>query len=122
VVFEDWIPTFLDLIGAPDATPENIDGISLAATLLGKTQPPRPFLYREFGGYGAQQSVRVGDWKAVRQNLRKGKINTELYNLAEDVGEKHNVADSHPEIVARLEKIMAKEHVPSADFPIKVID
>ena len=37
--------------------------------LLGKEQAPRPFLYRESPGYGGQQCVRVGDWKAVRQNL-----------------------------------------------------
>ena len=28
--FEDWIPTLLELIGAKDAAPKNIDGISLA--------------------------------------------------------------------------------------------
>ena len=34
--FEDWMPTFLELIGAKDATPKGIDGISFAPTLLGK--------------------------------------------------------------------------------------
>ena len=120
--FEDWMPTFLDLIGAKNAAPDDIDGISIAPTLLGKSQPERPFLYREFTGYGGQQSIRVGDWKAVRQNLRKGKIKTELYNIAEDVGEKHDVAAQHPEIVARLERLMEQQHVPSEVFPLKVLD
>ncbi len=120
--FEDWMPTFLDLIGAKNAAPDDIDGISIAPTLLGKSQPERPFLYREFTGYGGQQSIRVGDWKAVRQNLRKGKIKTELYNIAEDVSEKHDVADQHPEIVARLERLMEQQHVPSEVFPLKVLD
>ncbi len=120
--FEDWMPTFLDLIGAKNAVPDDIDGISIAPTLLGKSQPERPFLYREFTGYGGQQSIRVGDWKAVRQNLRKGKIKTELYNIAEDVGEKHDVSARHPEIVARLERLMEQQHVPSEVFPLKVLD
>jgi len=121
--FEDWMPTILELIGAADTVPENIDGISMAPTLLGKEQKPRPFLYREFSGYGGQQMVRVGDWKAVRQRLRrKGPIKTELYNLAEDPSEQHNVAEQHAEIVARLEKIMQQEHTPSEVFPIPALD
>ncbi len=120
--FEDWMPTFLDLIGAKNAVPKNIDGISIAPTLLGKSQSERPFLYREFTGYGGQQTIRVGDWKAVRQKLRKGKIKTELYNIAEDISEKNDVANQHPEIVARLEKLMKQQHVPSDVFPLKVLD
>ncbi|MBL4883926.1 MAG: arylsulfatase [Planctomycetaceae bacterium] len=120
--FEDWSPTLLSLIGASDAIPENLDGISIAPALLGKTQQPRPYLYREFTGYGGQQTIRVGDWKAVRQNLRKGKIVTELYNIAEDISEKNNVADQHPKIVARLAKLMEKEHIPSDIFPLKALD
>ncbi|MCA9073079.1 MAG: arylsulfatase, partial [Planctomycetaceae bacterium] len=76
--FEDWMPTLLDLIGEKTATPERIDGISLAPTLLGKTQEPRPFLYREFPSYGGQQSVRVGDWKAIRQRMTRGNLEIEL--------------------------------------------
>ena len=59
--------------------------------LTGKPQPPRPFLYREFHGYGGQQTIRVGDWKAVRQGMARGNIDVELYNIATDVGEQHNV-------------------------------
>lgn len=120
--FEDWVPTLLALTGTPNAAPENIDGISLAPTLLGKPQEPRPYLYREFPSYGGQQTIRVGDWKAVRQNLSKGKIETELYNLAEDVGEQNNVAGEHPELVAKLEKMMAEVRVPSEIFPLIPFD
>ncbi|MFB3106054.1 MAG: sulfatase-like hydrolase/transferase, partial [Pseudomonadales bacterium] len=62
--FEDWLPTILEMTGATGANPTGIDGISLAPKLLGKEQEPRLFLYREFSGYGGQQSIRVGDWKA----------------------------------------------------------
>ncbi|MCB9940446.1 MAG: arylsulfatase [Planctomycetaceae bacterium] len=120
--FEDWLPTLLEIAGASDVVPENVDGISLASTLMGKSQEPRPFLYREFTRYGGQQTIRVGDWKAVRQNIVKGNIEIELYNIAEDIGEKNNVAAKHPEVVERLAKLMAREHVPSETFPLKAID
>jgi arylsulfatase A-like enzyme len=120
--FEDWMPTLLELIGAPKASPEGIDGISLAPTLLGKKQEPRPFLYREFPSYGGQQSIRVGDWKAIRQNMSRGNLDIELYDLAEDRGEQNNVAAEHPDVVARLAKLMEQEHTPSKLFPLKPLD
>lgn len=120
--FEDWMPTLLELVGKTEFTMNSIDGISMAPTLLGKTQSPRPFLYREFPSYGGQQSVRVGDWKAIRQNMSKGNLEIELYNLATDIGEQKNVAKANPKIVAQLAEIMAREHAPSDDFPLPSID
>jgi arylsulfatase A-like enzyme len=120
--FEDWMPTLLEIAGAGNAVPTNIDGISLAPTLLGKQQEPRPLLYREFPGYGGQQTIRVGDWKAVRQNMRKGNLDIELYNIADDIGEQRDVAAQHPDVVDRLAKLMAQEHTRSEKFPLKPID
>jgi arylsulfatase A-like enzyme len=117
--FEDWLPTLLDLAGLDKQIPKKIDGISMKPALEGKVQDARPFLYREFPGYGGQQSVRVGEWKAVRQNLNKGPAATELYNIRTDESETMNVAAANPAIVAKLEAIMAKEHTVSTDFPIK---
>ncbi|MBM3837043.1 MAG: arylsulfatase [Verrucomicrobia bacterium] len=126
--FEDWVPTLLELIGSQKATAKNIDGISFAPTLLGKRQRPRPFLYREFPAYGGQQSVRVGDWKAVRQNLNPPRkqptpaIRTELYDLARDPSETRDVAAEHPEMVAKLERILGEQHNASQEFPIRALD
>ena len=127
--FEDWMPTFLELIGAKRATPSGLDGISFAPTLLGQAQPPRPFLYRESPGYAGQQSVRVEDWKAIRRNLHPGPKATnqmageiELYDLSKDLAEATNVAPVHPTIVAKLAKTMAKQHVKSDLFPIRALD
>ncbi len=120
--FEDWMPTLLELVGAPQAKPKKIDGISLAPTLLGRRQDPRPFLYREFPSYGGQQAVRVGDWKAVRQNMNDGNLEVELYHLAQDVGERNNIADRHPEVASELTALMEREHTPSRLFPLKPLD
>jgi len=127
--FEDWLPTLLELAGAANQIPTGIDGISFVPTLLGRAQPPRPFLYRESPGYGGQQCVRVGAWKAVRQNLnppprqkRAPAIETELYNLETDPFETNNVAAQHPDVLARLEKILEEQHQPSKLFPIRALD
>jgi arylsulfatase A len=72
--------------------------------------------------------VRVGDWKGVRQNLArrgkngKAKLKIELYNLASDIGETNDVAAEHPEIVAKIEEIMRREHTPSEVFPLPSVD
>jgi arylsulfatase A-like enzyme len=127
--FEDWLPTLLELIGAKSATPTDLDGLSFAPTLLGQKQEPRPFLYRESPGYGGQQCVRVGDWKAIRRYLhpgpkakdqKPGKI--ELYDLAHDPAEKNDVAEKHPDVVARLHALLDKQHVKSEVFPLRALD
>jgi arylsulfatase A-like enzyme len=127
--FEDWLPTLLELAGAKQATPAGIDGISFAPTLLGATQPERPFLYRESQGYDGQQYVRVGQWKAIRTNLhprpaaknkQPGKL--ELYDLATDPAETRDVAEDKPEVVAQLSAILKAQHVPSKLWPIAALD
>ena len=126
--FEDWVPTLLELIGAKDATPASLDGISFAPTLLGGQQPERPFLYREFPGYGGQVALRLGDWKGVVQKLMpRGKRaaqpwKMELYNLKDDIAESKDVAADHPDIVARIDRLMREQHTPSAEFPFKALD
>ena len=82
----------------------------------------REFLFWDFGGYGGQQAVRLGDWKGLRRNLHLGQTKLELYNLKTDAGEMTDVAARHPEIVKRIEKILSEQHRPSSVFPIKVLD
>ena len=127
--FEDWMPTLVELAGGDlkKEVPEGTDGISFAPTLLGKEQPARDFLYREFAGYEGQQAAWSGDWKAVRRNLSPGKgkepvVKTELYHLKIDATESTDVAKEHPEVLAELEKIMEREHVTSPHFPIQALD
>ncbi|MEX2215060.1 MAG: arylsulfatase [Phycisphaeraceae bacterium] len=119
----DWLPTLMDLIGASDTVPKDVDGISLAPTLLGNPkQKERDYIFFDFNGYGGQQAVRAGDWKAVRRNIHKGNITLELYNLKDDIGESKDVAGQHPDIIAKMEAVMKKEHTPSKLFPMKVLD
>src|SRR5690606_7462840 len=114
--FEDWMPTLAELTGAK-ADPST-DGISFAATLRGEQQASRPFLYREFAGYGGWQAVWVGDQKLVRKNMHK-KPTTELYDLSKDASETNDLITSAKADVTDLMKILNREHVPSATFPLK---
>ncbi len=122
--FPDLMPTLMEIVGAAQRTPKDIDGLSFAHTLLGQPHKQRrhDFLFWEFHGYGGQQAVRLGDWKGVRQRMHKGNTRIELYNLKTDSAEKHDLAQQHPEVVGRIERIMSAERVPSKLFPIKVLD
>ncbi|MCA9192514.1 MAG: arylsulfatase [Planctomycetales bacterium] len=120
--FEDWMPTLLTMTGNRESIPEKIDGVDMSRVLLGQSQPEREFLYREFPGYGGQQSLRMGRWKAVRQNMSQGNLEVELYDMQADASESKNVAAQNPEIVEQLTLKMAEQHQPSVDFPLIPID
>ena len=126
--FEDWLPTLLELAGAEKSIPREVDGISFAVTLRGGSQGPRPFLYREFPGYGGQQAVWLGDWKGVRSGLlprskqAAPNLKLELYDLREDPTESRDVAGEHPEVVAQLETVMRQQHTASPDFPFAALE
>ena len=108
--FWDTMPTLAEVSGA-EITSE-IDGISILPTLLGKTenQASRDYLYWEFPAYGGQQAVRLGEWKAIRNNIKDGNTTLELYNLDADIKEEINVAEEYPELVLKMGQIMEKEH------------
>ena len=99
----DFMATFADL--ARGQVPPHTDGISLVPTLIGQDsrQAQREYLYWEYH-YGKQQAVRMGRYKGVRIGGTKEPI--EIYDLLTDIGEKTNIASSHPELVKRIDAIM----------------
>ena len=110
--FWDFLPTAADIAGVDP--PASIDGISVLPTLLGRTQKPHEYLYWEFRTRGFAQAVRLGDWKGVRFGTKEPLA---LYDLATDIGEKTNVAATHPDVVARIEAIMAEAHTETEHWP-----
>ena len=89
-------------------------------TLLGKPQKQKKheFIYWEFHEQGKKQAVRMGDFKGVRLNVaRKPNGPIELYNLKTDIGEKRNVADQHPKIVAKIAEYMKTARTQSEHWP-----
>ncbi|HMP05899.1 MAG TPA: arylsulfatase [Lacipirellulaceae bacterium] len=115
--FWDFVPTACELAGI-DA-PGDTDGKSYLPVLRGGSQHQvkHDYLYWEFYEQGGKQAVRQGPWKLVRLNaLRPGRATVELYNLDDDLGETQNVADDHPEIVARLLAAAREAHRSEGQF------
>jgi len=117
--FWDFLPSCAELAGIK--TPDGIDGVSMIPTLMGqaKKQKKHRFLYWEFHEQGKKQAVRMGDFKAVRLKVAKNPNGPlELYNLKTDIGEKHNVAERHPKVVAEIERYLKTSRTPSKDWPL----
>jgi len=116
--FWDVLPTFCELTGIQ--TPAQMDGISFLPELLGEKQNAHPYLYWEFPETDGQQAVRLGKWKGIRQDIKKGNLNLQLFNLETDIQELHDVSTKYPEIVRQMEEIMIKEHVPATQEIFKM--
>jgi arylsulfatase A len=88
----DLLPTLAKLAGIENG---KTDGVDLAPLLFqGKPPSDRAFFWRA----GNKRAVRDGDWKLCRERNQ-----SELFNLAEDLGEAHDLAKQHPDKVRKLE-------------------
>jgi arylsulfatase A-like enzyme len=88
--FGDLMATWTELAGAK--APGSLDSISLTPTLLGR------------GQQGSQALVLDGRWKAIRLKTLAAPI--QIFDLANDLAEKKNVADQNPALVARAADLM----------------
>jgi arylsulfatase A-like enzyme len=111
--FWDFLPTAAELAGVPP--PTGIDGLSILPTLRGESQKPHQYLYWEFHESGFDQAVRAGNWKGLRKGPQ-GPL--ELYDLSADLGERHNLANANPEVVKRLEAILAQARTADPEWPV----
>lgn len=110
--FYDVMPTLCEAAGVDP--PSYTDGVSFLPTLRGEAQvQSHEFLYWEFPAYKGQQAVRMGKWKAIRRNMMEGNLTVELYDLTADIQEQEDVAQDYPNVVARMEEILAQEHEPA---------
>jgi arylsulfatase A-like enzyme len=116
----DLFATAADILGK--STPANAaeDSVSFLPALLGKdTKPLREatvhhsingsFVIRQ-GQWKLALCPGSGGWSAPRpgqQDTSKLPL-VQLYDLAADIGETTNVQDKHPEVVARLTKLLEK--------------
>ena len=111
--FADFLPTVTELAGVEPSS--NIDGVSILPTLLGKEQNlENRFLYWEHFGGSFQQAVRLCDWKGLRLEPEEP---LELYDLSNDIGEQHNVAAQHPEVVEKIEDYLKTARTESKNWP-----
>lgn len=98
----DILPTAC--IAAGVKTPAMAEGVDLIPHLSGSdnTVPHETLAWR----FGPQKAIRKGNWKLVdvRDMDAKSQSGWQLYDLANDIGEAHDLAASKPEIVAELKK------------------
>jgi len=117
----DLFPTVARLAGARMPTDRVIDGRDIWPVLSGKTKaPPHDALYFYWGN--ALQAVLSGRWKlhlphtythtvipghgGLPGTSKELKIGESLYDMEADPGESRNVAAEHPDVVARMMRVV----------------
>ena len=116
--FWDMLPTMCEIAGV-DCSGQQTDGISLLPALTGKEQKQHDYLYWEFPSRGGRQAIRRGDYKAVRYGVKNNPdAPIELYNLKTDLGEEHNIADQHPDIVQKMNELFKTARTESEKFTL----
>ncbi len=117
----DLVPTICEAIGQP-VTSETLDGISLWSHISsgGKSEVDRETLLWHFPHYRQQDVIpysvfRSGDWKLIK---RYEGPTFELFNLADDPDEKHDVAADEPDRIKSLDAdLMASLQAIGARIP-----
>lgn len=107
----DVLPTFAALADAKLPTDRKLDGVNIWPHLAG-TPDAKPTHDTFFYYNGLRlNAVRHGDWKlqiAMGRNAAEAKkFEPQLYNLRTDIGEATNIAAANPDIVAKLQAIIA---------------
>ncbi len=111
----DFYPTLLDILKIKPQADQKFDGVSIRPALQGKPlqrdaiftyfphAPPVPQWMPPAVSVHSTQGEAV--WKLIRifHGGQQGKHRYKLYNLTADIGEKTNLAGSHPQMVQKLD-------------------
>lgn len=103
----DLFPTVLDLLGVKAPEGLHLSGRSLAEALRGGAVPPEQAAYAEslvpllHFGWSDLRALRLGRFKYIQAPR------PELYDLARDPGETHNLVKSEPERAESLRRALA---------------
>lgn len=115
----DFLRSFADLIEQPLSKEEAQDSKNILSALLGKSKQGRGVLIKQ----GMALSVTKGHWKYISPragaavagltNIETGNSSVDqLYNLDEDLGEQHNLAEKYPDKVAEMQQILSNATSP----------
>lgn len=114
VVGWDFFPTFAEWAGVPRAKlPRDLEGGSLAPLLAaggeGRVERPREELLFHFphyqSGHTPHAAVRLGDLKLLHF-FEDG--SDRLFDLADDPGERRDLAERRPQDTARLARLLSE--------------
>ena len=106
----DIFPTLLEAADLPLPEDPPIDGESLLGLMEGGEDSVREGLFWHFPHYRGTDAtpysiVRSNDYKLIRY-YDGGKL--ELYDLANDIGEQHNLINDMPERAKQLDVLLSK--------------
>ncbi len=123
----DLFPTIANLASVGIPKDRIIDGVDMMRFWSGKTdKSPRDTLF--YYAYNHLQAVRHGKWKLVLPRPARppwtawyGRMidavaEPELYDLANDMSEKHDVAAQHPDVVAKLIRLIEQARQDLGDY------
>jgi arylsulfatase A-like enzyme len=111
----DVLPTAMAAAGGSIDAAAKLDGVNLLPYLTGEnSERPHNTLFWRFG---EQWAVRYGDDKLVVSKGGSGE--PELYNLAEDLSEAHNLAATQPEKVKQLQALYDQWNKQQMDPVVK---
>lgn len=128
VIIEDFFPTLLEMAGVKHySTPQNIDGISMVKLLKGRKTEKGRELYFHYpndwgertGDAGRPSSAIIRDnWKLIFDYETR---RTELYNLSDDISEKHDLSNAprYRKIRENLSKALSDRlRITKANMPV----
>ncbi len=101
VISHDLFPTIVDMTGLAPAEDADLDGVSLKPLLKQTGNLPDRKLYWYYPHYARHPGaiVRDGDLKLI-EHYDPPRV--ELYNIADDLSELHDLADKMPERVSQM--------------------
>lgn len=107
VGWEDVMPTFLDVAGAP--IPDTVEGRSVLPLIRGEEAGWRDVYHGEhspcYHPENANQFLTDADWKYVWNPITGDE---QLFHLAEDANECQDVADAKPDVTAAWRERLAR--------------
>jgi uncharacterized sulfatase len=122
----DFYPTFVELGGGKLPENQTIDGLSLLPVLKDEnTALKRNAIHFHYPHYHHRRpaaAIREGEWKLLQYLDNTGEM--ELYNLAEDIGEKNDLSEEKKGRVADLKgklqrwqnQVIARMPIPNPHF------
>ncbi len=113
----DILPTIAALTETPLPEDKKVDGLDVSDLWKGTTEESPRTEFIHYTSNGHLEGLRQGNWKLLikkpRPRRNQNAPNNEakppqilLFDLSEDIGEQTNLAEQHPEIVARLQTRM----------------
>lgn len=103
---QDLLPTLLNLCDVAALPGPAMDGISLARQLRGSAEVPDRTLIVQYGPPKpfSMTCVMQGSWRLLTDIKGLAQGGPELYNLADDPKQRHNLIDAQPDRAARMRK------------------